>query len=91
MLWLITHLVGVSVTRLRGKVCVERFDIIVITATWIDTANKNFLPGYEIDSYQVLHKDSKRRRGEEEGVSLYVHETLECSVKNYVNKVATQN
>ncbi len=41
-----------KINLLRGKTCVEEFDVMAITETWVDTANKNFLSEYEIDGYQ---------------------------------------
>ncbi len=32
-----------KIDLLRGKACVENFDIIAITETWIDINSKNFL------------------------------------------------
>ncbi len=37
---------------LRGKACVEEFDIIALTETCIDTASKNLLSEYEIEGYR---------------------------------------
>ncbi len=34
---------------LREKACVEQFDIIALTETWMNTASKNFLLEYEIE------------------------------------------
>ncbi len=31
-----------KIDLLRGKTCVENFDIIAVTETWIDTNSKNF-------------------------------------------------
>ncbi len=55
---------------------------MAITETWVDTANKIFLPEYEIDGYQMFHKDRRDRRGG--GVTLYVKDTLKCSAINSV-------
>ena len=41
----------------------ENFDIIVITETWIDTGNKNFLSEFKIEGYELFHEDRKGRRG----------------------------
>ncbi len=54
-----------KINLLRGKACVEEFDIIALTETWIDTAGKNLLSECEIEGYQQFHED--RREGEEEG------------------------
>ncbi len=39
-----------KIDLLKGKECVEEFDVMAITETWVDTANKNFLSEYEIES-----------------------------------------
>ncbi len=36
-----------KIDLLRGRACVEEFDIIALTETWIDTACKNFLSKYK--------------------------------------------
>ncbi len=46
-----------------GKACVEGFDVIVITETWVDVANKNFMSELEIAGYQMFHSDRKGRAG----------------------------
>ncbi len=52
----------------RGKkTCVEEFDVMAITETWVDTANKNFLSEYDIEGYQMFHKDRPRMFSVEEG------------------------
>ncbi len=51
---------------MRGKACVEEFDIIAITETWIDTASKNYLSEYEIEGYQLFHEDRKGRASRRE-------------------------
>ncbi len=48
---------------LRGKVCVEKFDIVAVTETWMDTGSKKFLSKFEIAEYQMIHKDRVGRRG----------------------------
>ncbi len=67
---------------LRGKACVENFDIIAITETWIDTNNKNFLSEFKIEGYELFHENRKGRRGG--GVAIYVKETLRFTVNNSV-------
>ncbi len=42
---------------LREKVCVEKFDIVAVTETWMDTARKNFLSEFEIAGFQLIHND----------------------------------
>ncbi len=46
---------------LKGKACVEEFDIIALTETWMDTASKNFLSEYEIEGYQLFHENRRRK------------------------------
>ena len=67
-----------KIDLLRGKACVEEFDIIALTETWIDTGSKNFLSEYEIEGYQLFHEDREGRRGG--GVAIYVRDTLRCAV-----------
>ncbi len=40
-----------KIDLLMGKACVEFFNIMAITETWVDTANKTFMSEYEIDGY----------------------------------------
>ena len=54
-----------KIDLLRGKACVEEFDVIALTETWIDTGSKNFLSEYEIEGCQLFHED--RKEGGEEG------------------------
>ncbi len=37
--------------------CLENFDIIAVTETWIDTNSKNFLSEFKIEGYEVIHED----------------------------------
>ncbi len=67
-----------KIDLLREKACVEEFDIIELTETWIDAANKNFLLEYEIEGYQLFHKDRKGKRGE--GWLFMLRDTLRCVV-----------
>ncbi len=62
---------------LKGKVCVEKFEIVAVTETWIDTTSKNFLSEFEKAGYQRIHKDRVGRRGR---VALFVKDTLNCFV-----------
>ncbi len=50
-----------KIDLLRGKVCVENFDIIAVTETWIDTNSKNFLSEFKIEGYELIHVDKKRK------------------------------
>ncbi len=52
-----------KIDLLRGKVCVENFDITAVTETWIDTNSKNFLSEFKIEGYELIHEDRKGRRG----------------------------
>ncbi len=45
----------------RGKACVENFDIIAVTETWIDINSKNFLSEFKIEGYELFHEDRKGR------------------------------
>ncbi len=51
-----------KINLLRGKACVENFDIIAITETWIDINSKNFLSEFKIEGYELFHEDRKGRR-----------------------------
>ncbi len=49
---------------LRGKACVENFDIIAVTETWIDINCKNFVSEFKKEGYELFHDYRKgRRRG----------------------------
>ncbi len=48
-----------KINLLRGKACVEEFDIIALTETWIDTAGKKLLSEYKTEGYQLFHEDRK--------------------------------
>ncbi len=43
----------------RGKACVENFDHIAVTETWIDINSKNFLSEFKIEGYELIHEDRK--------------------------------
>ncbi len=51
-----------KIDLLRGKACVENFDIIAVTETWIDINSKNFLSEFKIEGYELIHEDRKGRR-----------------------------
>ena len=55
---------------LRGLASVEKFDVIAITETGLDLAVKNFATEFEINGYNVYHKDRMGREGG--GVTIYV-------------------
>ena len=67
---------------LRGITCTENLDIIGITETWLDIADKHFLPEVEIDGYTFYHKDRVGRKGG--GVALYVKNTLNSYANNTI-------
>ncbi len=46
-----------KIDLLRGKTCVENFDIIAVTETWIDKNSKNFLSEFKIEGYELIHED----------------------------------
>ncbi len=56
-----------KIDLLRGKVCVENFDIIPVTETWIDINSKKFLSEFKIEGYELIHEDRKGRREEGKG------------------------
>ena len=66
---------------LKGLTRVEKFDIIVLTETWLDMSGKIFGPEVEIEGYKFFHKDRKESK---RGVELYVRDTLQCSVNNVI-------
>ena len=63
-----------KIDLLRGLACVEKFDIIALTETWLDMSGKVFNPEVKIDGYTLFYKDRENRRGG--GVALYVRDTL---------------
>ncbi len=71
-----------KVDLLMGKACVENFDIIAVTETWIDINSKNFLSEFKIEGYKLFHEDRKGRK--EGGVVIYVKDTLRFTVNNTV-------
>ncbi len=52
---------------MKGKVCVQNFDIIAVTETWIHTNSKNFLSEFKIEGYELIHEDRKGRKRERRG------------------------
>ncbi len=81
------------------KLVQKKVDIIAITETWIDIANRNFRSEFEITGYQMFHKDRRRRKGgggekgseiesmkteKGDGVALYVKYSLKSLVNNSV-------
>ncbi len=47
----------IRVDLLRGKACVEKFDMIAITESWINTADRHFLPELDIEGFRLFHQD----------------------------------
>ncbi len=54
-----------KIDLLRGKACVENFDIIAVTEIWIAINSKNFVSEFKIEGYELFHEDRKGRRGRE--------------------------
>ena len=75
-----------KIDLLRGLACVEKFDIIALTETWLDMSGKVFNPEVKIDGYTLFYKDRENRRGG--GVALYVRDTLQCCINS---KIKTDN
>ena len=53
---------------------IEKFDVIAITETWLDSADKDFATEFEINGYNVYHKDRIGRIGG--AVVIYVKDTI---------------
>ena len=71
-----------KIDLLRGLACVEKFDIIALTETWLDMSGKVFNPEVKIDGYTLLYKDRENRRGG--GVALYIRDTLQCCINGKI-------
>ncbi len=56
-----------KIDLLREKACVEEFDLIAITATWVDIVKKNFMSELEIAGHQMFHRHRNEKRGREGG------------------------
>ena len=63
-----------KIDLLRGMACVEKFDVIALTETWLDMSGKVFDSEVRIDGYELFYKDRGNRRGG--GVALYVRDIL---------------
>ncbi len=48
-----------KIDLLRGKACLENFDIIAVTETWIDKNSKNFVSEFKIKGCELFHEDRK--------------------------------
>ncbi len=77
-----------KIDLLRGKACVENFDIIAVTEAWIDINSKNFLSEFKIEGYKLFHEDRKGRK--EGGGVIYVKDTLRFTVNNRGRADVTQ-
>lgn len=53
---------------------VERFNILANTETWIDMTRKHYLLEFEIETYNIFHKDRAGRRGG--GAASEIHSTM---------------
>ena len=71
-----------KIDLLRGLACVENFDVIALTETWLDLSGKVFHSEIQIDGYTLFHKDRTGRRGG--GVAVYIRDTLQCCVNNSI-------
>ena len=71
-----------KIDLLRGLACVEKFDIIALTETWLDMSGKVFNPEVKIDGYTLFYKDRENRRGG--GVALYIRDTLQCCINGKI-------
>ena len=71
-----------KIDLLRGLACVEKFDIIALTETWLDMSGKVFDPEVKIDGYTLFYKDRENRRGG--GVALYIRDTLQCCINSKI-------
>ena len=63
-----------KIDLLKGLASVERPAVIAITETWLDTEGRDFKSEFEIEGYNVYHKDRKGRTGG--GVAIYVENSL---------------
>ena len=75
-----------KIDLLRGMACVEKFDVIALTETWLDMSGKVFDPEVRTEGYTLFYKDRENRRGG--GVALYVRDTLQCCTNS---KIKTDN
>ena len=71
-----------KIDLLRGLASVERPEVIAITETWIDTEGRDFKSEFEIEGYNVFHKDRKGRTGG--GVAIYVDDSLNSFISSTV-------
>ncbi len=56
-----------KIDLLRVKVCVENFDIIAVTETWIDTNSKNFLSEFKIEGKEEGKEEKEIWKRREKG------------------------
>lgn len=71
-----------KIDLLRGLASVESPEVIAITETWIDSAGRDFKSEFEIDGYNVFHKDRLGRSGG--GVAIYVKQSLNSFISRSV-------
>ncbi len=73
---------------LAGKVVKGRkegkYEVIAITESWINTADRHFLPELEIEGYRLFHQVRMSRNWG--GVAPFVRENPKCVI-NTSNKV----
>ncbi len=55
-------------------VATEKFDIIAITESWLNTKDRDFLAGYNLPGYSIFRCDTENRAGG--GVILYINNNL---------------
>ncbi len=46
-----------KIDLLRGKACVEKFDMIAITESWMNITDTHFLPELEIEGFRLFNQD----------------------------------
>ena len=71
---------------LRVIASVEKFDVIAIWEAWLNSADKDFVTEFQINGYNVYHKDRTGRLGG--GVKSYVDmitSYVSSAVKSDVN------
>ena len=71
-----------KINLFRGLASVERPEVIAITETWIDTAGRDFKSEFEIEGYNVFHKDRSGRTGG--GVAIYIKDSLNSYISRTV-------
>ena len=64
----------------QSIICVENFDIIAISESWLDCGNRDFVGSFSLPNYKLFHRDRQTRLGG--GVMLYVRNEIEAVVIN---------